>query len=372
MHIHYDGTIFSYWPWGGVSRYFQALIEALPAAQSEPVSYSMTADFGIGEIRPRNPLLQLSNASTVHFRPGRLSRRISQSNWRRASKKFAPDLWHFSYYWSSTGWTPCDINQPVVVTVWDMIHEKFPQMDSTTGFVQEAKRKCMNQADALLCISEHTRQDLLEIYPDLEAKARVIPLASHFSRVKPSVGKDALNLPHPYFLYVGQRQAYKNFSVVLEAFRQLHAQHPTISLCAVGPIFTEAEQRQISKYGLESSITQFHNVTDSQLATLYGDCLAFVYPSLYEGFGLPPLEAMTCGAPVIASNRTSIPEVVGDAALLFDPEDQSALLAHMQHVVETPELRVALVQKGYARAALFSWQRTAEQTLAVYRELAKF
>jgi glycosyltransferase involved in cell wall biosynthesis len=168
---------------------------------------------------------------------------------------------------------------------------------------------------------------------------------------------------------VGTRANYKNFDGLLVAFQELSSKYRDLRLCVVGPPFNDVEEKHLAELKIRKKIEHYGYVEDGQLARLYQHCTAFVYPSLYEGFGIPPLEAMSCGAVVIAANRSSLPEVVGNAGMLFDPDDPESLLECLRSVAEERINRADLVQSGDIQAKKFSWKRTAEQTVQVYNSV---
>ncbi|MEL6945456.1 MAG: glycosyltransferase family 1 protein, partial [Bacteroidota bacterium] len=174
----------------------------------------------------------------------------------------------------------------------------------------------------------------------------------------------------PYFLYVGSRtKAYKNFDGLLYAFSKVAIANPHPILVVVGKYFNKEEKRLIEHLDIASRIMVYGCVNDRHLAKLYRCAEAFVYPSLYEGFGIPPLEAMICGTVVIASNTSSIPEIVGDAAILFEPTALDELAEILIHILDSPGCHDRLVSKGYKQAQKFSWRKTAEETMQAYRAL---
>ena len=174
----------------------------------------------------------------------------------------------------------------------------------------------------------------------------------------------------PYFLYVGSRaKTYKNFETLLLAFAAVVSVNPDILLCIVGSLFNEAEQRQIAELQLTDRIQHYKYASDTHLAKLYRCSVAFVYPSRYEGFGIPPLEAMACGTVVVAANSSSIPEVVGDAGILFDPMSVSDLADILIDLIDSPSQRERLIAKGGERHQLFSWEKTTTKTVTVYHSL---
>jgi glycosyltransferase involved in cell wall biosynthesis len=220
----------------------------------------------------------------------------------------------------------------------------------------------------VLCISENTKRDLLARHRIAENKILVTPLASDLDASL--LEGDERRPARPYFLYVGARAGYKNFDGLLSAFASATTLAPNVALCAVGSPFSRDEAKRIAELGLTGRVEGYGQASDRQLAALYRHCVAFVYPSLYEGFGIPPLEAMQCGTPVVASNRSSIPEVVGDAGILFDPSRGDQLTDILVGLIRDPASREPLIERGYKRARQFSWEKTARQTMEVYKMLA--
>jgi glycosyltransferase involved in cell wall biosynthesis len=250
-----------------------------------------------------------------------------------------------------------------------MIHELFANEIDPKGQQAEKKRKAILAAQAVICISENTKKDLLERYSLPEEKVKVTYLASE---IDASFSHGSEPVPsRPYYLYVGGRYEYKNFDGLLAAFAKALSVRPDIALCVVGSPFYETEEKLIAELGLTGHIEHYGYASDTHLAKLYRCSVAFVYPSLYEGFGIPPLEAMSCGTAVVASNCSSIPEVVGDAGILFDPKSTGDLADILLSLLDSPKERDRLIAKGYQRAQAFSWDKTVAQTLDVYRSVAR-
>ena len=206
---------------------------------------------------------------------------------------------------------------------------------------------------------------------DPKSKVSVVYLASELD--EGMIRDDAPPLDMPYFLYVGARTGYKNFDGLLEAFAHATRKRNDFCLAVVGAPFLPEERQRIETLGLSERIRHLPVADDPSLARLYHGSLALIYPSHYEGFGIPPLEAMACGTTVIASNRSSLPEVVGDAGLSFDPTAPQAveeLAAHMLRLIDDPAERARLIARGRVQAAKFSWDRAASQTVEIYRTLA--
>jgi len=257
--------------------------------------------------------------------------------------------------------------KPIVVTVWDMIHEIFPDTMDPERKNTRYKQKAISGAQAILCISENTKKDLLQMFSIPESKVFVTPLASQIDR---SLSYGSEKIPErPYFLYVGSRYAYKNFNGMLGAFALVASANPDVIILVVGPPFDENEKQMISDLRIRDRIEHYGIVSDMHLAKLYRCSVAFLFPSLYEGFGIPLLEAMACGTPVVASNCSSFPEVVGNAGLLFDPKIKDELPDILLSLLKNPAERDRLIAKGYERAKEFSWEKTVAQTVAVYRSL---
>ncbi|HEY0430513.1 MAG TPA: glycosyltransferase family 1 protein [Pyrinomonadaceae bacterium] len=361
MRILYDGGASQEQGAGGIKRYFANLISGLP----EDFEPHLTTCRAAEELEPSHPRLRVHRFR--RFRPQRLSLKLEKAFFGRVEAAYEFDIAHPTYYTLLSQREVGQYRCPVVITVWDMIHELFPELYPNSEFVGR-KRRAIEAADAILCISENTRQDLLSRYPVDEAKVLVTYLGANLAAT-PVTGEQTTP-SRPYFLYVGARTGYKNFHGLLSAFAVAATFAPEIILCVVGPRFTNDEERQIDELGLSGKVENFGAVSDSQLAALYQRSLALVYPSLYEGFGIPPLEAMQCGTLVIAANRSSIPEVVGDAGLLFDPDDRDALIDILVQVARNHGERQPFIERGYSRVRQFTWDKTVRDTAQVYRNLA--
>ncbi len=363
MRILYDGMIYLLQAAGGVNRYFVNLISRLPENDLPCLMTYQSRDLMLPEHR------NLRIVNYPRYNPGVICSALRPAFFRAAETWQRPELVHPTYYSLLNGQTLAGAYRcPVVITVYDMILERFPDQLDPTGRNREMKRNAILAADAVLCISENSRNDLLERYKIPEEKVTVTPLASELN---PSLMIGSGPVPvRPYLLYVGGRSGYKNFDALLESFARVAARYRDISLCVVGQPFSDQELLRIAVLKLTDRIEHYGSVPDGHLARLYQQSIAFVYPSLYEGFGIPPLEAMCCGTPVVACNSSSIPEVVGSAGLLFDPKAPDELTEMLLLVVGSESTREKLIAQGYERSKLFSWDKTAAQTVTVYRELA--
>lgn len=230
------------------------------------------------------------------------------------------------------------------------------------------KRRTLEMATIIISISESTKQLAMDHYNLSAEKFRVAPLASEL--VRPDVARSVRPHERPYFLVVGNRGGYKNFEATLRAFARLSETIRGISLVLAGPAIANYEQVKINALGLDGRIHHIGEPDDEVLAILYAHAVALVYPSLSEGFGIPPLEAMICGTVPIVSNRTSMPEVVGDAGIQVDPMNDEALAEAMRSLLEKPSLREKYVDRGLKRAECYSWDKTTDLIFAAWREAA--
>jgi glycosyltransferase involved in cell wall biosynthesis len=283
-------------------------------------------------------------------------------------RQWSPTLVHETYY------SDLDLGPKraaTVVTVYDMIYELFPGDFSPRDATSRMKRAAVDRADHVICISENTRADLIELFGVPAEKTTVVHLG--FERLPTHRGEEA-PLPErgPYLLYVGGRRGYKNFVAFLEAVSGSQILKSCFDIVAFGGgPFSAGEQERMERLGLGGGAVRQVSGDDRALGSLYEGATVLVYPSRYEGFGMPLLEAMAHGCPVVASSASSVPEVAGDAAEFFAPDCVEDMRRAIERVALCHERREALVQRGYVRLAGFSWGSCAAQTLAVYRRTLK-
>ena len=276
------------------------------------------------------------------------------------------DIFHETYY---TRMNSCPRSAKRIITVFDMTHEKFPEMQPGRDKTRKAKALAVERADHVICISENTRRDLISLLDVPEEKTSVIYLgySLNVERVTQPVLEEK-----PYLLFVGQRGGYKNFLRLLRVYADSAVLRDQCSLvCFGGGGFSANEQELMKSLGLPANSVLHISGGDEVLAGLYCDAAAFIYPSLYEGFGIPPLEAMSFSCPVVCSNSSSLPEVVGDAAELFDPENEGEMMAAIESVVLSAERSQLLVDRGCNRIKQFSWEKCAQDTLDVYNHVLR-
>jgi glycosyltransferase involved in cell wall biosynthesis len=287
------------------------------------------------------------------------------------------DVLHVQF--TAPPFAPC----PVVVSIHDLSFEHLPQTFKKRSRAQLrlTVRRSARKASQVVALSEHARSDILDTYGLKPDKVSVIPLAPppHFGPVTDQGElqrvRQTYDIDSDYILSVGSIQPRKNLSRLIAAYSSLRRARPEgklPKLVLVGKCAWLYDEllRTIKELEVCNSVILTGYVPEADLPALYSGALCFVYPSYFEGFGLPPLEAMKCGAAVIAGNRTSLPEVLGDAGMLVDPFNVGDIALAIEKVISDSNLRSQLRVKGLERAQLFDWRETARQTLAVYEKAA--
>lgn len=362
LTVAFDGQIFVEQAAGGISRYYTMLAADLNAKPG--VSACIVAPLHRNEILATSknaPVwgVALPNRSRVAAFCGATLRALSMP----ASWLLKPDIVHETYFSSvpvlSSG-------KKRVTTVYDMIHERYHPDDVTVS----RKRQTLARCDHVICISQNTKNDLCEMLDFPPERASVTYLGyEDFSRAAAAPSPPELN-GAPYFLFVGNRAGHKNFDALLQAFAGSADLAGNFSIAYFGGgRLTDAESQRAATLGLRSQSLVQLSGGDTALGAAYANATAFIYPSLYEGFGLPPLEAMSAGCPVICSNTSSLPEVVGDAAMLVAPDDIEALRDAMQRLAYDSQAGLVLAAKGHLQRAKFASERCADETAAIYRRL---
>ncbi len=288
------------------------------------------------------------------------------------------DVLHVQF--TAPPFSPC----PVVVSIHDLSFEHLPQTFKwrSRNQLRITVRRSAREAAQVIALSEFTRSDIIASYHVSSENVSVIPLAApaHFRPVQDEEElrrvRQTYGIEGDYILSVGAIQPRKNLSRLVTAYSRLRRARPEVKLpklVLVGKCawLYDETLRTIKELEVSNSVILTGYVPESDLPALYSGALCFVYPSYFEGFGLPPLEAMKCGAPVIVGDKTSLPEVVGDAGLLVDPFDVDSITCAIQSVIYDSNLRSQLRVKGLERAKLFDWQETARQTLSVYKKAAR-
>lgn len=293
-------------------------------------------------------------------------------------RKNPVDVLHVQF--TAPPFCPC----PVVVSIHDLSFEHLPETFKRRSRTQLrlTVRHSARRAARIISLSEHGRRDIIETYGITPERVSAIPLAApsdfgpvqdyrELQRVRQTYGING-----DYILSVGSIQPRKNLARLVQAYASLRGNKsvdklPKLVLVGKCGWLYDETLRALKETGVADTVVLTGYVPQEDLPALYSGALCFVYPSYFEGFGLPPLEAMKCGAPVIVGNKTSLPEVVGDAALTVDPFDVEAIASAMKSVIDNPALREGLSVKGQTRAQAFDWRETARKTLAIYQEVAQ-
>ncbi|WP_160149535.1 glycosyltransferase family 4 protein [Roseiconus lacunae] len=366
MRILYEGAIFQILRCGGVARYFSELIDHLPE-MFEPIVLGPNAE----ATRLNNRSLQYISVQTEppvswlrKWTRDRLQRQIAQR-----FDSVEAEIEHWTYYGGLCRRPIRHGNRPLVVTVLDFIHEAYPSLDPSGKHVA-MKTEAIKLADHLACISQSTYDELCERFPEARSKASIVPLGTSLGDTTAAPIPTALQ-NSPYILFVGRRNNYKNFQVVWEAWNRIADRRPKhAKLAIVGPPMKRREATALG-FQNDSAAVLVPNASDEVLRGLYEHANAFVFPSKAEGFGLPSLEAMCAGTPVLVSDLPVMHEVVGDAGYFFDPENVESVAEMMLASLEgqLPD-RDATVAAAKDRASTFSWRATAERMAEVYLEVS--
>lgn len=256
---------------------------------------------------------------------------------------------------------------PLVITIHDMIHELHPHSFAPADTSALRKKLFAQRADRIIAISSKTKEDIVDI---LGVDPDRIDVVHHGNslHLPPDYRERVVSLPGRYILFVGQRQGYKNFARFAKAAANLMKEDDSLHLVCIGAGFTQAEKNMLGGLGI-SRRTHCMRATDEELAIAYNRALAFVYPSEYEGFGLPLLEAFECKAPVLCSRASCFPEIAGNAARYFDPADTDEMQHAIASVVFDEAKRGELISCGRERIARFSWDKCARETLECYKRV---
>jgi glycosyltransferase involved in cell wall biosynthesis len=361
LRILIDHQVFSLHDTGGVARYFYELGRHLPSGEGVAVEMAVGLN---SSIYPFSALAgEALRVYQMHTKmragiPRYIVNELLTNAVGIARGRF--DIYHSTYYRAA----PLVRRRRLVASHFDCIHEIFPEMFRNSKAIIENKKRLYSAADAIICISESSRQDLLRYYSVDPRRASVIHLGltrfADYSRQEEAVEAE------PYILYVGARGAYKGFTLLMDAYASSGLSGSYVLQAVGGGGFTEAESAKISALGLVNRVRLVPRASERTLAGMYRNASLFVYPSLYEGFGFPPLEAMSLGCPVLTSNTSSIPEVCGDAAFYFDPNLPEALEAALRSALSNRERVAEIVAKGRLQSSRYTWERTAKQTLEVY------
>ncbi len=368
--IFFDDQTFIKQKFGGISRYFATIIFLLnnqKRVKIYPLKYfSQNAHLFLNQTSKLNLVYTTKKfkgkARVIQFfsmwKNKLIQKKITQGNY---------DIFHPTYY---------DVDflkflpngKPFVLTIHDMIHELyFDELLKKTHNETKQKQQLIPQATHIIAISEHTKKDILQLYPQLDSSN--ISVIYHGYSASTIVNKKLKNNTKQYFLFVGTRGYYKNFEWMLKTISEFLKEKKILLICAGGGNFNENEIELIIKNELAENVQFYDILNDEFLNNLYFNATCFIFPSFYEGFGLPILEAFANRCPVVLANASCFPEIAGDAALYFDVNNPDSLLEQLNIVLYNKSKIDILLNKASERLALFSWEKTAEQHTQIYEKV---
>lgn len=365
MKVLFDHQIFATQRYGGISRYFVELAQAM--LEQENIEAAIFAPAYINEYVKKSECLHpLSFRLNVPKRALRYRPSALQPLLDLVIKYSHPNILHETYYSIPSHRVARNMN--IVTTVHDMIPELHPNWGLGFAVTARQKFRSLMRSDFIICVSENTRKDLIEMYPALEEKTATV---YHGVNDTVATTTNTRLYAEPYILYVGVRAGYKNFDSLLAAVAHSSVINNNFTLlCFGGGPFTLEELKAFRGCGLTETKIIHMSGDDEELSRAYKGATLLVYPSLYEGFGMPLIEAMKHGCPVVCSNSSCFPEICGNAAKYFDPNDKESIRNALERLLgDTTELQ-RLSKLGLERSAIFSWHQCAEDTVSVYKRLA--
>ncbi len=363
--VFYDGYVFYRQRQGGINNVFREIFKRINNHSDLVCAVTFPSSNKCDDIHCIKKFI------IPKIRPGRYFPYFWKIVNELYMKNFNPNIFHSTFYTEPI----FDRRMKKVLTIHDMVHEIYNSGFNTKNkcFVQ-LKKKLAYEADAIICVSESTKQDVLKYYKIDPSRIFVIHnscdelFKESVSDMERRAFSKKFNLFNPYILYVGRIKGYKNFDLLLDVYTSSSEISSNRDLVIITSDTYSPEQiKKISRYS--SKIKQFHDLPAHELKMFYSCADLFAYPSKYEGFGIPVLEAMACGIPVIASRISSIHEVGGNAALYFNPHSHEDLLAKITKVMNDKELRKTLINRGYENIKRFSWDQSVNKLVEVYKTL---
>lgn len=364
MRIFYDHQIFTEQKHGGISRYFFELMNQFRYHDCRAVSSTI---FSNNEyLRFSGSILPFPFFPEQQFKgKARFLNFVNRFNSERILKKSQFDVFHPTFY--DSYFLKLIGNKPFVLTVHDLINEKLiNQFDyfKLEEKITNDKHLLMRYASKIIAVSESTKNDIIEYYQIDKNKIEVI---YHANSLSGKSDNSVAIFKFEYILFVGKRSMYKNFLFTIKSIHKLLKQYKIKFICYGGGEFTKEENELILSLELKDLVIQVRQDDDETLQNLYSHALFFIFPSMYEGFGIPLLEAFACSCPVLSSIGGSLKEVGGNAAVYFDPLDCQSLYTGFSIMIESAETRMQCIERGKTRLELFSWDKTFSKTLDVYK-----
>jgi glycosyltransferase involved in cell wall biosynthesis len=364
MKILYDHQTFTIQNFGGISRYFSELLRQGKITNDNQLNLSL--------LYTNNENLIFENDYTfkkffpnINFKgKARLQILLNENYTKQKIRQNNFNIFHPTYY--DTYFLNELKGRPFAITFLDMIHEKFSSNYSQLkNNVIKNKKKIIENTTRFIAISETTKNDMVEIYGINKDQIDVIYLANPLSGIFNEMQRIT---PKPYILFVGGRSGYKNFNFCLESISIILKHNDIILVCAGGGNFSEDELILFSKHKVLDHVI-YKEINQNVLYNLYKNAEAFIFPSLYEGFGLPILEAFSCGTACLLSNGGSLPEIGSDAAIYFDPNNSVSIKNAVNEVLNNNDKKNEIISNGFIRLLDFSWEKTYEKTITYYKTL---
>lgn len=373
MKILFDPKIFELQIFGGISLYVTKLFEHF--LQDKEIDFEFPVVYSDNYYLKELGIKKLIKLKQEDFPFKRqLVKTLfwqNQCKTVKSLKKRDYDIFHPTYF--DDYFFKHIKNKPYVLTVHDMTNEAVPEFfvfDAAANETIKTKKKLIENASRIIAISENTRKDILKFCDVDEEKIDLIYHAEPFNSVEETTKLE--NLPEKYILFIGQRAKYKNFYNFITAIADILKDDEELYLVAVGGNdFNKSETEFIEQSGVKDKIIKLPVQSHEQLISYYKQATCFVFPSVYEGFGFPILEAFQCECPLVCSNTSAFPEVAGNAALYFDPYSSEEMREATLKVLYDESLRQNLIQKGKEQLKNFSWVKTAEKTKEVYKKVLR-
>ena len=370
MKILLDPQIFNAHKYGGISRYYTEIFSSLSKKKDLQINIPL---YFTNNVYFNESILVSKKQKRYSFFLNFLSkvgisiRKITKKRNNRGALKgmvsqdydlFIPTYYN-PYFLEYIG------AKPFVLTVYDMIHEQFPQYFEAYDNTVNEKLLLMEKATKIIAVSQNTKKDIIKIYPHIDASK--IEVIYHGNSIKVNAGAKP-NLPSNYILFVGVRANYKNFTFFVHAITELLKNDSSLHVvCAGGGKFNNEEISLIKSLGFENQILH-KTFEENELGTFYQKAKCFVFPSMYEGFGIPVLESMACGCPIVLAKHSSFPEVAGDAGFYFDLNSSEDLKNKINQLLTDENLRKEYSEKGLVQAQKFNWDNAAEQCFELYKK----
>lgn len=361
---------------GGIGVYSQNLIKNLARIDKKNQYYIFLAEEDLKEYALKQANFKAIRANFAHYKLG------EQFLFPRLLNRYNLDLIHF-----------LNFNHPIIYrgkfisSIHDLTMVKAPSGRNQLSifkrpFYKLVLKNAINKSRIISTISNQSKQDIIELYQIPKEKIKVIPLSidkERYQPVKPKIGQkklDKYQINKPYLLFVSQLRPHKGIGYLLKAFQILKKeyQQDKLKLVLVGKDFGKFPRlsQQIKQAQKRGDVIAPGFIENEDMAALYSMAECFVFPSLYEGFGLPPLEAMACQTPVASSDQSCMPEVLGKAPLYFDPRDPAMMASIINTLLINQKLADKLVRRGLEQVSKYSWQKTAQETLKLYQQVAKY